>query len=131
MQARYRARYRALIKQLHRKPWSIKQLYRSYNWSKSRIKPKPQYQHITITELNQSNVVKLKPSTGPTLFLNQTTIDRSSATVIQIQYCASCTTRTDTAARKEPVQGQQYDIRKQAPRNGKAAYKRDADEDAP
>ena len=31
--------------------------------------------------------------------------------------------RTDIIARKGPVQGQQYDIGKQVPRNGKAVYK--------
>ena len=103
----------------------------SYSQSKSRIKPEPRYQHVTVTEVKQSIIVKLEPLTGPTLFLNQMTIDCSSAAIIRIQYCASCTIRTDTAARKEPIQGQQYNIRKQAPRNGKAAYKRDADEDAP
>jgi len=98
-----------------RKPWSIERLHRSHGQSKSRIKPEPRYQQVTVTESSQSNVVKLEPSTGPTLFLNRTTADRSSATAIRIQYCASCMTRTGTAARKGSIQGQQQ-IGKQAPR---------------
>jgi len=102
----------------------IERLHRSHGQSKSRIMPEPRYQHVTVTESSQSNVVKLEPSTGPTLFLIRTTNDRSTtATAIRIQYCASCMTRTDTAARKGPIQGQQHDIGKQPPRNGKAAYK--------
>jgi hypothetical protein len=120
--ARYRARRRALIERLHGKPWSIKRLHRSHGQSKSRIKPAPRHQHVTVPESNQSNVVKLEPLTGPTLFLNRTTIDRSSATVIRIQYCASCTTRTDAVVRKGPIQGQRHDIGKQAPRNSKEVY---------
>ena len=94
---RRRAVRRALIERLHR----------SRDRSKSQIKPEPRYQHVTVTvtvtvtESKQSNVVKLEPSAGPTLFLIRTTTDRSTtATAIRIQYCASCTTRTDTAARK-------------------------------
>ena len=78
----------------------------SYGQSKSRIKPEPRYQHVTVTESKQSTVVKLEPSTGPTLFLNRTTADRSTTvTAIRIQYCTSCTTRTDTAARKDLYKG--------------------------
>jgi len=94
---RCRARCRAIRRTL------TERLHGSYGQSKSRIKPEPRYQHVTVTKSNQSNVVKLEPSTGPTLFLNQTTADCSSATAIQVQYCASCTTRTDTAARKGPI----------------------------
>ena len=50
----------------------------SYGQSKSRIKPEPRYQHVTVTEPKQSTVVKLEPWTGPTLFLIQTTTDRST-----------------------------------------------------
>jgi hypothetical protein len=115
--ARCRARCRAVRRAL------IERLHRSRDWSKNRIKPEPRYQYVTVTKSKQSTVVKLEPSTGPTLFLNQTTTNRSTtATAIRIQYCASCTTRTDTAARKGPIQGQRHDIGKQAPRNGKAVY---------
>ena len=122
---RRRARRRTLIERLHG----------SYDWSKNRIKPEPRYQHVTVTvtvtESKQSNVVKLEPSAGPTLFLIRTTTDRSTTvTAIRIQYCASCTTRTDTAARKGPVQRQQHDIGEQAPWNDEAVYERDVDKDA-
>ena len=55
-------------------------------------------------ELSLSNVVKLEPSAGPTLFLIQTTIDCSTtATAIQIHYCASCTTRAGTSTMAEGI----------------------------
>ena len=49
----------------------------------------PRYQHVTVTKSKQSNVVKLEPAAGPTLFLNSTmTTDRSTTiTAIRIQYC--------------------------------------------
>ena len=78
-----------------------------------------------VTKLNQLNIVKLEPIVGLTLFLNQTTTDCSiTITTIRIQYCVSRTTRTDTTARKGPIQGQQHNIKKQAPRNGKQYTKR-------
>ena len=82
--------------------------------------------------LNQSIRIssKLEPTAGPTLFLIRTTTDRSTTvTAIRIQYCASCTTRTGTAARKGPVQRQQHNIGEQAPQNDKAVYERDVDKD--
>ena len=128
--ARCRARCRAVRRAL------IERLHGSRDRSKSQIKPEPRYQHVTVTvtvtvtESKQSNVVKLEPSAGPTLFLIRTTTDRSTTvTAIRIQYCASCTARTDTAARKGPIQGQQHNIRKQAPRNGKAVYEGDTDKE--
>jgi hypothetical protein len=78
--ARYRARYRARCRAVRRA--LTERLHRSHDWSKSRIKPEPRYQHVTVTESSQSSVVKLEPSVGPTLFLIQTTADRSSAAVI-------------------------------------------------
>ena len=121
--ARRRARCRALIERLHGSLDQSNVCTRSHDRSKNRIKLEPRYQHVAATEPSQSNVVKLEPSTGPTLFLNQTTIDRCRAvTAIRIRYCTSCTTRADTAARKGPIQGQWHNIGKQAPRNGKVVY---------
>jgi len=110
MQSQMQSCTQSLDRTTARKPWSIERLHRSHGQSKSRIKPEPRYQHVTVTESSQSNVVKLEPSTGPTLFLIRTTADRSSATAIRIQHCTSYTTRTDTAARKGPTQGRQHDI---------------------
>jgi hypothetical protein len=102
--ARCRARRRALIERLH---GSLNQSNDCTEAATGRRTESSQSLDIsTSPSLNQSsrNVVKLEPSTGPTLFLNRTTTDRSTTvTAIRIQYCASCTTRTDTAARKGPI----------------------------
>ena len=89
--ARRRARRRALTEQLH-ESLGLERLRRRHDQSRKRIKPEPRYQRVTVTKSSQSNVVKLEPSTGPTLFLNRTTTNRSTTvTAIRIQYCASCT----------------------------------------
>jgi hypothetical protein len=84
--ARYRARCRARCRTVRRA--LIERLRRIYGQSKGRIKPESRYQHVTVTESKHSNIVKLEPSTGPTLFLNRTTTDCSiTVTAIRIQYC--------------------------------------------
>jgi len=51
-------------------------------------------------------------------------------TAIRVQYCASCTTRTDTAARKGSVQKQQHNISNQVPRKRQSSIRRGSDKDA-
>ena len=124
MQSQMQSCTQSLDRTTARKTRSAVYRCRGYGQSKSRIKPESRYQYVTVTESKHSNVVKLEPAAGPTLFLIRTTTDRSTTVAaIRIQYCASCTTRTDAAARKGPVQRQQHDIGEQAPRNGKAVYK--------
>jgi hypothetical protein len=111
--ARRRARRRALIEQLH---GSLNQSDDCTEAATGRSIKSSQSLDI-VPESKQSNVIKLEPSTGPTLFLIQTTTNHSTTvTAIRIQHCASYKTRTGTAARKRPIQRQQHDIGKQAPR---------------
>ena len=63
--------------------------------------------------------------------LDRMTTDRSTTvTAIQIQYYTSCTTRTDTAARKRPVQRQQYNIGKTSTAKWQSSIQRGTDEEA-
>ena len=113
---RCRAVRRALIERLHRshsQPYTNAELrsVEEPNQARASISAR------LVTESNQSNVVKLEPSAGPTLFPNRMTTDRSTTvTAIRIQYCTSYMTRTGIATRKGPVQRQQYDISDKAPR---------------
>ena len=53
-----------------------------------------------------------------------------TGTAIQIQYYASCTTRTDTMARKRPIQRQQYNIGKTSTVKWQSSIQRDTNKDA-
>ena len=105
------------------KPRSVIQM-QSHDQSKNQIKPEPRYQHVTVPKSNQSNVVKLEPSAGPTLFLNRTTADCSTtATAIRIQYCVGYTQEWTLRQGRDLHKGSSMILGNKYRGNGKAVYK--------
>jgi len=93
---------------------SIKWLHRSHGQSKNWIKPELQYQHVSVTELNQLNAVptfELEPSAGLTLLLNWMIIDCSTAAATR--WSQRTTPRSIEPVRQQDKDQEQKTIAKQ------------------